>query len=152
VTNTLGESDSVDTVISLIEPPPSVALDIKPTSCPNPLQVMGNGMLPVAILGTFEFDAAQIDVESVRLEGLPPLRWSIEDVATPYYPFSGREDAYDCSEEGPDGIVDLTLKFEAQAVVAALGELSEGDVLVLRLSGSLNDGSAFVGEDVVIIR
>ena len=62
------------------------------------------------------------------------------------------DDALDCIDEGPDGFDDLTLKFRTQDVVTALGAVSDGDVLVLQLSGSLLDGTPIAGEDVVIIR
>ena len=130
-------------------PPQAVPVDIKPGSCPNPVNVKAKGVLPVAILGTGEFDVTQVDLASVDLEGVAPLRWNWEDVATP---FVGKEDAYDCTEEGPDGYMDLTLKFDTQEVVSALGdEVSDGDVLVLQLTGMLLDGNPFVGEDVVVI-
>jgi hypothetical protein len=154
VTNTFGEYDEVDTVVQVVQTPPPVPVDIKPQSCPNPLNVNKKGVLPVAILGTEHLDATTIDPASVRLEGVAPLRWSWEDVATPYEPFIGKGDAYDCNECGPDGLLDLTLKFDAQEIVEALGEVSDGDVLVLRLTGSLMEdfgGAPFVGEDVVVI-
>ena len=46
------------------------------------------------------------------------------------------------------------MKLDKQEVVAALGEVSAGDVLVLHLTGSLTEdagGTAIVGEDVVVI-
>lgn len=131
-----------------------VPVDIKPTSCRNPLNVKNNGVLPVAVLGTADFDVAQVDPASVSLIGISPLRWSMEDVATPYEPYMGKEGAYDCTTEGPDGYVDLTLKFEAQEVVQALGEVSDGDVLVIPLAGNLLEefgGTPIVGEDVIVI-
>jgi hypothetical protein len=134
-----------------VAPPPTAPVDIKPTSCRNPLNVKSKGVLPVAILGTDLFDATQVDPASVRLEGVAPLRWDLEDVATPFEPYVGKKDAYDCTEEGPDGHMDLTLKFDEQEVVAALGDVSDGDVLVLQLTGDLFDGGSFVGEDVVVI-
>ncbi len=50
-----------------------IAVDIKPTSCPNPLNVKSNGVLPVAILGSDSFDAATIDATSIRLNEVLPL-------------------------------------------------------------------------------
>jgi hypothetical protein len=156
VTNSFGESDEVDTVVNVVAPPPEypVAIDIKPQSCPNPLNTKERGVLPVAVLGTDDFDVTMIDPASLRLEGVAPLRWSIEDVGTPFEPFLGKEHVYDCSTLGPDGHMDLTVKFSAQEIVAALGEVDDGDVLVLHLSGNLMvdyGGTAVVGEDVVWI-
>jgi hypothetical protein len=141
-----------------------VPFDIKPQSCPNPLNVGQRGLLPVAILGTEEFDVAEIDPASVRLVNLvdpddpglhvAPLRWAFADVATPYEPFLGKEGAYDCHECGPDGFLDLTLKFRVQEVVAALGEVADRDVLVLQIIGNLKEefgGTPILGEDVVLI-
>jgi hypothetical protein len=138
-------------------PPRPVPVDIKPTSCPNPLNVGKRGVLPVAILGTEGFDVSRVDPATVELEGVSPLRWAWEDVATPFEPFIGKEDCFaDCNEEGPDGYPDLTLKFDAQEVVAALGEVEDGDCLVLQLTGSLTGGDcgggAIVGEDVIWIQ
>jgi hypothetical protein len=138
-----------------ISPRRVVPVDIKPESCPNPLNLRSGGVLPVAILGTNEIDVAQIDPASVRLEGVAPLRWAMADVATPFYPYVDKEACdLDCTEEGPDGYGDLTLKFKAQEVVAALGEVEDGDCLVLQLTGNLKEeygGGPFVGEDVVWI-
>jgi len=136
-------------------PPPAieVSLDIHPASCPNPLNTKGKGVMPVAILGTGDFDVTQVDPASVRLEGVAPLRWSLEDVATPYMP-NGEEACYACTEEGPDGYMDLTLKFNMQEVVAALGQVSDGDCIMLTLTGTLKEeygGTPISGEDVVKI-
>ncbi len=156
-------ADGTSPVLSDIRIQPAyvaVAVDIKPESCPNPLNVKDKGVLSVALVGTEDFDVTQVDPASVRLEGVSPLRWSVEDSAIPYEPYLGKQDAYDCIEYYPDeygafdGVPDLTLKFNTQEVVTALGEVSDGDVLVLELAGNLLDefgGGAFLGEDVIII-
>lgn len=128
-----------------------VSLDIKPGSCPNPLNVTSRGVLPVAILGTEDFDVATIDPASIRLVGVAPLRSNVEDVGTPFEPFVGKEDIYDCNIEGPDGYMDLTLKFITQEIVAALGSVDDGDVVIFQLTGELYDGTLIEGEDVVVI-
>ncbi len=80
------------------------AVDIKPGSCPNPLNVNSKGVLPVAILGTDDLDVTTIDLNTIRLMGVAPVRSDYEDVGTPYYPLIGKEDKLDCHEEGGDGI------------------------------------------------
>ena len=128
-----------------------VAIDIKPGSCPNPLNVKGKGVLPVAILGTEDFDVTEIDVESIELAGVPLLRWDLEDVATPST--DDGDFCINCTEEGPDGFMDLTLKFDKQAVVAAIGEVNDGDCLTLQLTGELIDTTpTVVGEDAILIK
>jgi hypothetical protein len=128
-----------------------VAVDIKPQSCRNPFNVKAKGVLPVAIAGTDMFDVTLIDPATVQLEGVAPLRWSFDDVATPYEPFTGKQDAFDCTDEGADGFIDLALKFSRQEIANALGTVSDGDVLVLTLTGALLDGTFVVGEDVVVV-
>ena len=129
-----------------------VFVDVKPGSCPNPLNLKSKGVLPVAILGTEDFDVTKINPESVKLKGVSPLRWKINDVATPYTSLIDKEFCTDCNEEGPDGFNDLTLSFKRQEIVEALGEVEDGECLALELSGTLLEefgGTPFTGEDVV---
>ena len=129
-------------------------VDIKPRSCPNPLNVKSRGVLPVAILGTADLDVTTIDTSTILLEGVPPIRSAIEDVGTPFGA-SVEDCLLDCTDEGPDGFDDLTLKFDIQDVVAAIGPVTDGDCLLLELTGNLKDefgGTAIVGEDVVTIK
>ncbi len=131
-----------------------VPFDIHPTSCPNPINRKGKGVLPAAILGTADFDVSQIDRSSIMIEGIvAPVRWSVEDVATPYEPFMDKDlNMMSCNTYGPDGYDDLTLKFEnAQIVEELLGDYETGDVVKLTVTGMLLDGTPFSGEDVVVI-
>jgi len=127
-------------------PPPSViqvTVDVRPMSWPNPLNVKDKGVLPVAILGTTDVDVSRIDPATILLEGVAPLRWALEDVGTPGDPLAG-----------PDGIMDLSLKFDAQAIVAALGAVNDGDEVTLHLTGNLKagfGGTPIAGQDVVRI-
>jgi hypothetical protein len=133
----------------------SVPFDIKPAACPNPINGKSKGVLPVAILGTEDFDVSQIDPESITLEGVSSLRWSMDDVATPYEPFTGKESCYDCTDEKHDGFMDLTLKFDTQEIIAALGDFQPGSCVVLTISGNLEEefgGTPIVGEDVVLVK
>jgi len=135
-----------------------VAVDIKPQSCPNPFnmeQISKDAsipsVLPVAILGTDEFDATEVDPATVTLAGVSPIRWAVEDVATPYEPYWGKEDCLDCTTDGSDGFMDFTLKFYTYEIAAALGEVSNKDCIVLELTGYTTQGIPFIGEDVVRI-
>ncbi len=138
----------------------TVAVDIKPGACPNPFNPGSKGVLPVAILGTDKLDVRKIDPQSVTLVGLSPLHWSYEDVGTP-------AKANECNALGPDGHLDLTLKFDSEKVAAALGTANDGLELVLQLtgtlqsgtlrtgtlqSGSLQNGTPISGQDKVIIK
>lgn len=123
-----------------------VAVDIKPGSCPNPLNVTKKGVLPVAVLGSEDFDVCTVDPASVRLEGVAPIRSAYEDVATP---FEG--ELCDCHELGPDGYLDLTLKFDAQEIAGALGHVYDGDLLPLTLTGKDTSGMSLFGSDCVLV-
>ena len=136
-----------------------VYVDIKPGSCPNPLNLKSKGVLPVAVLGTLDFDVTSIDPTTIRLalaagEGEPsviPLRWSIEDVATP---FEG--ELCDCHSLNGDGYLDLTLKFDMQELVVTLGlDAYEGETIPLILIGNLmgenGEGLPIIGSDCIRI-
>ena len=126
-----------------------VPVDIKPRSCPNALNLVRKDMLPVAILGTADFDVKTIDPTTVKLKGVAPLRWSfIKDVATPYEPFVGKTDIHQCNTLGPDGYLDLMLMFDTEEVAAAIGDF---DVVILELGGQLRDGTEIKGEDSALI-
>jgi len=127
----------------LVESP----IDIKPRSCPNPFGIKQKGVTPVAILGTDDLDVMDIDPSTIYLEGVPPLRWAYEDVARP---FPG--ELCDCWTEGPDGHMDLTIKFDSPALLEALQPVSDGDILTLELVWELNDLTPMVGYDCMIIR
>lgn len=124
-----------------------VAVDIYPGTCPNEFNVKGKGAISVAILGTDGFDVQNIDPTTLLLEGISPLRWSVEDVATPV----SNGEQCDCTIDGPDGFVDLTLKFDAKSLIAALGEVNNDDELSLTMTGNLSDGTVFEGSDCVSI-
>jgi hypothetical protein len=47
-----------------------VEIDIKPGSDPNCFNNDGHGVIPVAILGSADFDVTQVDAGTVKLEGL----------------------------------------------------------------------------------
>lgn len=115
-----------------------VFIDIKPGSCPNPFNVDSKGVLTVAILGTEDLDVTNIDPATISIEGVSPLRWAFEDVATP---FEG--ELCDCHDMNGDGYLDLTLKFSTQDLVAAIGKgvllEHEREMVPLTLSGYLKE-------------
>jgi hypothetical protein len=140
-----------DGFINLYSSRPEVAvdIDIKPGSCPNPLGVTSKGVMPVAILGSQEFDVNTIDLASIRLAHVAPIRSSLDDVTTP------AADANDCNciTDGPDGYTDLTLKFRTQELVEELldeyDDLEDGQMLSLELRAELSDHRDIEGSDCV---
>lgn len=134
--------------LDLTKPVLKVAVDIKPLSCPNPLNVKSTGVLPVAVLGSEDFDVNSIDAASIRLAGIAPIRSSYEDAATPV----SDSNECNCNTDEPDGFTDLILKFETQSIMEAIGEVNNGDELTLELSGVLADDTPIEGSDCIIIR
>ena len=64
-----------------------VAIDIRPGSYPNPINLKSSGSVAVALLSSAEFDAMSVDPASVKLgrvhhheNGASPLRYAYEDV------------------------------------------------------------------------
>jgi hypothetical protein len=132
-----------------------VEFDIKPGSCPNPLNVNvwqkpgSPAVLPVAILGSPTVDVTDIDPSTVRLNGVAPIRWSFEDV--------GNVDGdNDCDCDGPqdsDGLTDLTLKFSRYDIALAIDAVAPpvGTEIPLALTGAYDDGMPFEGVDCITI-
>ena len=130
-----------------------VPLDVHPTSCPNPVNSKGKGVVPVAILGTAAFDVGDIDLSTITLEGVAPLRSSLSDVATPYTGgLSDPLDRNDCTTDGPDGLTDLTLKFNKGDLLDALGNPGKGAVIEVEIVALSLTGQPIVGSDVIWIR
>ena len=138
------------------------SFDIKPGSCPNSFNRNSNGVLPVALVGTDDFDITEVDLGSILLtrtdgvggsiaphEGPPGPHSEFEDVATP---FEGEEQC-DCHELESDGILDLSMKFKSADLVDALelGDLKAGELVSLTLMGDLLDGTPFEAADCIRI-
>lgn len=132
-----------------------VFIDIKPGSCPNPLNLKSLGVLPVAVLGTKDFDVTTIDPSTIKLTrkefenvAVAPIRFAYEDVATP---FKGELCA--CHDLNGDGYLDLTLKFDTQALVSTLNlSAVSGQTVTLTLIGKLkkeNGGTRIKGQDCI---
>lgn len=142
--NSIGDGAGADIDNLCIEN--AVAVDIKPTSCPNPLNVKSRGLIPVAILGAQGLDVTQISWAT--LEDVAPVKMAYEDVATPV---ARDADRCECTTAGPDGYMDLVLHFDTQDIVNALGTVQDGMVLPLRIEGALLDGTMLGGSDCVRI-
>jgi hypothetical protein len=137
-------SDHDPVVVSFTFDYTIVGVDVKPGSCENPFNVKTRGVLPVAILGSETFDVTRIDPATVLLAGVPATHWSFEDVSS----------GMDCSVGG-DGYPDLILKFDAEALIAEIGEVTDGEMVTLKLVGYLAPdlgGTPVIGFDVVMMQ
>lgn len=137
-------------------------LDIKPSSCPNPLNRNVGGVLPVGLLGSLNFDISMVDLSTLQisradcvggavsaLAGPPGPQTILRDVGTP---FEG--ELCDCHNLEGDGMVDLEMYFRIREVVSVLELASFGrdDEVELVVSGTLLDGCEFIASDCVLIR
>jgi len=135
-----------------------IALDILPGSCTNPINdnehaAQSRAVVPVAIMGSDGVDVHDIDPASITLDGASPLRWSYADVGAPA---DKNNDSCACSDAGPDGFEDLTLKFYRSDLLAALASESGARQSALgrnfvHVSGEFTDGSPFEGYDCVTL-
>ncbi len=137
-----------------VDPELEVYVDIKPGSCVNPFNPKSLGVLPVAVLGTADFDVTTVDPASIRfsregVEGdVPAVRWGYGDVAKPL-----QCEKAECDGSEGDGYVDLKLKFKTQKLVKTL-QLWDvaGQTVTLTLTGNLKEefgGTPFTGQDSI---
>jgi hypothetical protein len=109
-----------------------IAIDIKPGSDTNSINVGSAGVIPVAILSTADFDALTVDPTSVSLAGA-----SVKLV--------GKSDKYLCHQEDVnlDGLIDLVCQvYTAQFMV------DEGETTAI-LEAKTLDGTKLRGEDFI---
>ena len=132
-------------------------LDIKPGSCPNPIQVGSNGVVPVSLIGTSGFDVSQVDVSTLMLMrsdgvggAVSPIQATIGDTSTPLEEVA----PCDCHTLTGDGIEDLDLKFDKGALTTAfqLPAQPNFSFLSLTLTGMLDDGTPFSVTDCIRVQ
>lgn len=106
--------------------PIEVDIDIKPGSYPNAINPGSMGVIPVAIMTTEDFDATEVDTETVRFgpDLASPVRYSFEDVDY-------------------DGDLDVVLKFRTQEAGIQAGDTSA------MLTGVSFVDWAFFGSDAI---
>ena len=111
-----------------------IEIDIKPGSDPNPINPGSNGLIPVAILTTDDFDAADVEPNTVTLAGVEvAVRGKAEKLMARLEDVDG------------DGDDDLLLQIETQSEGALW---ASGTVT---LTGKTYDGDDIKGTDEVII-
>jgi len=144
----LAESDSAG-----VRGPIVVTVDIRPGLCPNHLRLESNLTIPIAVLGSLDFDAANIDPATIRLtrqgveKQVEPVSWVREDVGTPLV---GGLCA--CHKLRGDGVEDLKLSFAIDEVAATLGlDRNIGEAVPLTLYGNLLTGEIFSGVDCAVM-
>lgn len=120
-------------IYALSCPENRVNIDIKPGSFPNSINLKSKGTVPVAILSTPIFDAATVNITTVRFEGASV---ALKNNGSP---MAESEDV------NGDGRLDLVLHFEISAL-----QLTPSDT-VANLGGVTNNLQPFFGSDSVNI-
>ena len=87
LTGTYGNGDPIElrfvsSVPIQLSPPATseVEIDIKPGGNPNTINLKSKGVVPVAVLTTDDFNASDVDPDTVLFAGAKPLRWKLCDV------------------------------------------------------------------------
>jgi len=107
-----------------------IDIDIKPGSDPNSINPKSMGLVPVAILGSADFDVIEVDIATVTFgpEGAAPVHdGHLEDV-------------------NGDGLTDLVVHFVQKET-----GLSDSDTEA-ELNGATLDGTEFCGMDDVKVK
>lgn len=113
-------------IITRVNEPTRITIDIKPGSDPNSINLKSNGVVPVAILSTIDFEATVVDPGTVLFVGASPVKSTMEDV-------------------NQDGDIDLLLHFKTQDL-----NLTQ-DSTEATLTGETMDGTLIEGTDTVNI-
>jgi hypothetical protein len=136
-----------------IKGPVVVTMDIRPGLCPNHLRIESHLTVPVAVLGSLDFDAANVDPQTVRLslegvaEEVRPVGWINADVGTPLV---GGLCA--CHKLRGDGVDDLEFYFSIDELATTLGlDTHIGETVPLTLSGKLITGETISGVDCAVL-
>ena len=124
---------AMDTVIPA---PLNVEIDIRPWSDRNMVNLRSRGFLPVAVLGSEDFDVCDIDLLSLEMADAEPRtrgKWW------------GREKIGWFRDVNGDSLTDLMLRFR-------ISDLDiERDTTELVLEGMLTDGRKFRGTDSIVV-
>lgn len=120
-------------------PPTPVVIDVKPGSDTNKINLSSNGLLPVAVLSTSDFDATLFMPEMAHLSdaavpmgcaGAAAVRWAYTDV-------------------NGDGLIDLVFFFRIQDIDLTMSTTA----VMLMAHGTYNGATIHIeGTDSVLVK
>jgi len=125
-------------VVNLLPAQPTaleVAIDIKPGSSPNTINLGSNGVVPVAILSSADFDAASVDTQTVTLAG-----------ANVAVRGKGSKELAAFEDIDGDGRLDLVVHVVTDNLLPGL--FQDGFAI---LEGRTFDGNAIRGQDEIVV-
>jgi MYXO-CTERM domain-containing protein len=129
--NSLEWSSSAENVQIVESVPALVTIDIKPGSDSNSVNPKSKGVIPVAVLGSMDFDATQVDFSTVTFgpDGASPAHdGHVEDV-------------------NDDSFMDMMFHFKTQETGIARDDTDA--TLMGETFGGTNGGTKFMGMDTV---
>lgn len=148
---------NVATCVQTIDVVKQVApLDVLPGQCPNTYDRNSNALLPIAILGNFDFDVTRVQWNSIRLYGLDctggPIHahsCQLADVATPFV-----GSGCGCHDLNGDGRLDLVARFNRNQLNHALGlcNLPSGTAVQIIVTGRVCGGCEFIAQDCLVVQ
>lgn len=110
----------------------AISIDVRPGTDKNHVNTNAKQLVPIAILGSVDFDALDIDPESVLVRGASPVGTKSDE-----------------SDVDGDGYADLTLYFRARNLDKPSPEECESGDAELELTGLTFSGIPFTGTDSV---
>jgi hypothetical protein len=144
-----------------------VALDIKPGPCPNIVPQAGHddqnnglrtrGLVKTVIVGGGDVDVSMIDVSSLALEGIAPVkasvmdRYSLGSSGNCTYESQDYSDVCTDVSNRRDGVDDVELRFVLGDVLDAMGSVPLGEAIQATLTGNFTDGTCLLGFDCLIV-
>lgn len=107
-----------------------ISIDIKPGDYPNTINPKSQGKVPVAILTTEDFDASEVNPDSIDFLSAAPVLWAMEDVDS-------------------DNDSDMILHFNIPELDFTLLMDEGGEYPYAYLYGQTVNGTAIEGKDTV---
>jgi hypothetical protein len=114
----------------VLEPESGMEIDIKPGDEQNNVNLKSNGVVPVAVLTTDQFDAATIDPATAQFAGAAPKHWSLEDVdgdGDDDVMFHFRTQELDLTEDSTEAT--LTAQLMSQRTMLSAAQTSSGAIV-----------------------
>jgi hypothetical protein len=107
-TSTFGDFVGINLTIMATTNVTTVEIDIQPGSDANCVNINGNGVIPVAILGSAAFDVTEVDVASLKFAGLDVR---VKGSGLPQCALEDVSGDFTSPEGSPDGYLDLVCQF-----------------------------------------
>ena len=148
-TDPIPDNNTTSMTLSVIEIATEMEIGIGPGSDRSPLNLRGKGTLPVAILGATNFDVHDIDVSTVRF-GVNGDNQKPEHHKKGHRKGDDKKSGH-ITDINRDGIDDMVLHFKSHGLGIDRSVEQQRGLVTLILTGELEDGTSFDGEDTVTI-